>query len=338
MGRLRYLAWALLASTGMTLSNAAIAQPVPTTPPVAPAELGDGPIDEVAQLERIRSALREHYRPDNDDTRFVIDRNDKGIFSVFSGVGLVHKLSNDDPGETRIGTGTIISPCFVLTSYHVAEGRELIDGDKLPLQGRRMLFSVGAIPGRTDFFLYKSLPVTVQDPHIFNFSNRRWSDDFVLLRFDNRIRDGRLQISGLSHVLGRSLPTQSLMDGSIKSFFVVGGFPASAIERRRRFDIYGDFCQIYGAVQDLGLSSNCVLTKGMSGGPMFYAEREGSQNYQLSLVAVPIQASVGSGEFAKESSGTSVLAPLTPAKIAKIRAIIDRPTDAHCMPTDGKPW
>jgi hypothetical protein len=80
MGRLRYLAWALLASTGMTLSNAAIAQPVPTTPPVAPAELGDGPIDEVAQLERIRSALREHYRPDNDDTRFVIDRNDKGIF------------------------------------------------------------------------------------------------------------------------------------------------------------------------------------------------------------------------------------------------------------------
>jgi hypothetical protein len=77
--------------------------------PIAPVELGEGPIDEVAQLERIRVALKDHLRMDNEDTRFIIDRNDMGVFRMMRNVGVVHYISDADSDDTKIGTGTLLN-------------------------------------------------------------------------------------------------------------------------------------------------------------------------------------------------------------------------------------
>lgn len=316
----------------VVLTNCAQAQSVPPAVPVAPAELGNGPIDEAAQLERIRAALKDHYRPENEDTRFIIDRNDKGIFRMMRYVGLVHFPADDNPKQTKIGTGTLLSDCFVLTSYHVLEGRDVIDGNKMPLPGRRVMFSFGPKPGRVDGFNSQSLGAVAHEPGILNFSDRRWSDDIILLRLDDKLPRA-IEYTGIGHAFNK--PIKDIHIGQITSNVVSLGFPDEAISRSHQFALYADMCRIISATNEMGFSTNCIATKGMSGGPLFSITNESGRQV---IVGLAVQAAVGNGRFSKGSTQRSFFAHFTPAKIAKIRAIIDRPTDDHCMPTDGKPW
>ena len=246
----RHLAWALLASASVVPSNVVVAQPVPATPPVAPAELGDDPIDEAAQLERIRTELKDHYRPDNEDTRFIIDRNDKGIFRIMQNVGLVHFKSDDDPNETKIGTGTLLNGCFILTSYHILEGRQIIDGDKMPLAGRQVHFSYGALPDRLDSFQFGPLNGVVQDIGILNFYNRQWNDDIALVRLGNK------QTHVVSPTLDYIKALQTIPSiHSATKWFVTSGYPGEQVNRDKIWRLWADLCNPLGANQIMGLAS-----------------------------------------------------------------------------------
>ena len=303
------------------------------TPPVALAELGDGPIDEAAQLERIREALKDHYRPENEDTRFIVDRNDKGIFHAVGEVGVVFFAADDRAGTTAIRTATKISDCFALTAYHAVEGREIVDGDKPPLTSRKVKFAFGPDRDKLDGFSTRGVEAVVHDAGLLNFGNRSWADDMVLIRFSSKARHQSTPLQ-LDHIFGRKLPSEPFKSSS---FLVAAGYSSDYLLKTHRFDLLADLCSIKDAAAEVGIISNCILTDGMSGGPLILFEPTSQVHYTARLVGVAAQ-SVGSGLFSKQSNGSSTFAFLSPIKIAKIRAIIERPTDDRCMPTDGKPW
>ncbi|MCI1755356.1 MAG: hypothetical protein LKM31_05815 [Sphingobium sp.] len=307
-------------------------------PPVAPAELGDGPIDETAQLGRIRAALKDHYRLDNEDTRFFIDRNDRGFFRATRNIGLVYKRV---PGATDrvqfLGSATLISPCFALTAYHVVHGTEGIDDEQfVPSVDAKVEVGIFPTAGQSDQFDKRHIEATAVDPGIINLRARVWSDDFLLLRLhEKQISYLRTPVT-LGHIFDRRL--SRLPWQSSDEFLLAAGFATDRIALERKIQLQGDFCQPRGANAGAGVYADCILTKGMSGGAVFLFFHSADGRFQSELVGVPTQPSIGNGLFAKNSNGRSLVAPLTPTKIAKIRAIIDRPTDDHCMPTDGKPW
>ena len=318
----------------------ALAQKYPSasSPPVAPAEPGDGPIDEAAQLERMRAVLKDQYRPDNEDTRFIIDRNDNGFFKSTRNVGIVYARL---PGRTAkvqfLGSATLISPCFALTAYHVVHGTEAIDDAQVtPSTDANVGFGVFPIAGRIDQFDKRSVGASAFDPGIIDLHAKAWSDDILLLRLHERQAAYMHAPVSLGHVFDRRLSKLSWL--SSEDFLLATGFAGERIALENKVELQGDFCQPTGASAGAGLNTNCVLTKGMSGGAVFHVFRAADGGVERELIGVPTQPSIGNGLFAKNSNGRSLVAPLTPTKIAKIRAIIDRPTDDHCMPTDGKPW
>jgi len=331
------IAWRATGACGLLAALAssawAEAQSIPSIPPVAPAELGNGPKDEVAQLERIRSALKAHYRPDNDDTRFIIDRNDKGIFGAVGEVGVVFFSADNQLRKTAIRTAAKISDCFALTAYHALEGREIVDGDKAPLTSRKVKFASGPVRNKLDGFSTRGVEAVVHDAGLLNFGNRKWADDMVLIRFSSkaRLQPASLQ---LEHIFGRKLPTEPFRSSS---FFMSVGYSTDYLSQTHRFDLLADLCSIKDVDAEVGIISDCVLTDGMSGGPLILFEPTSLGHHTARIVGVAAQ-SVGAGLFSKRSNGSSTFAFLSPIKITKIRAIIDRPTDNHCMPTDGKPW
>lgn len=289
-----------------------------------------GLIDEVAQLTQLNEGMKEHLNPNSEDTRFVVDRNNNGAFSQMNNEGLIHFQSDDNSNETKIGSATILNGCYALTSYHVVEGRDVIDGTKLPKAGRKVKFSFGAIPGRTDSFSNKSLDATVVDPGILNLDNRKWSDDMVLIKLSKKLPAASYSPIKLGHVFGQQLNTTPSSQLG-KQFFVAAGYSADKISQTKKYELYGDYCNVKGAVADLGLSTDCLLTKGMSGGGLFkYTKSPTCNEYEKELVGLNIQASVGTGLFSKNSSGRSVIAPLTPSKISKINAIINQNLDENC--------
>lgn len=287
-----------------------------------------GLIDEVAQLTQLNEGMKEHLNPNNEDTRFVVDRNSNGAFSQMKNEGLVHFQSDDNSNVTKFGSATILNGCYALTSYHVVEGRDIIDGITQPRAGRKVKFSVGAVAGSTSSFSSRSIESTVVDPGILNLENRQWTDDMVLIKFSKKLPMNSYEKINLG-VISSMTTTHSSQLG--KKFFISTGYPGSKIVETKKYELYADYCNVLGANTIQGLSTNCTITPGMSGGAFYQYEKNPSCNeYTKTLIGLNIQPAIGDGLFSKNGSGRSLVAPLTPSKIQKINSIINKELDANC--------
>lgn len=292
-----------------------------------------GLINEVSQLVQLKADLGEHLNPTNEDTRFVIDRNDTAAFSVFNNLGSIHHPSQAAAikGDRKGSTAIVLNGCYAITNYHVVEGASIIDTKKLPEKDKKVKFSYGAISGQAHGFKYSEIDATVVDPGILNFQSRQWSDDMVLIKFSKKLPSATYQSINLETIAGKSVESENATDFQ-KQFFVAAGIP---IEKYNDYDdasVYGDFCNPKGFDLGVGLRTNCVLTKGMSGGGLFmFNKLPGSNQYKTSLIGMNIQTAGGSGHFAKNDDTLySHVAPFTSAKIKKINALIDEKLDENC--------
>lgn len=301
-------------------------------------------LDEVAQLKKFKAQLGAWLDESNTDTRFIVDRNDKGAFSPMYNVGVIHEDDPNDPNKSFLrGTATVISDCYALTSYHVIEGLDFIDGTKMPENNKRVKLSYGAKAGSAGGFLYNGLDVTVVDPGILDLNDRKWANDFVLVRFSQKLKPGTYQKIQLGTLAGRSGINSSDTTAFESQFFIAAGYPGSKFRSFKTANLYADFCNPKGSIKDLGIQTNCVLTPGMSGGPLFIYEKiENSNRYSKILVAVHIRArstslleflsltQPSSDTFSKKSNDTSIVAGLTPSFINKIKKYTDQDLDDTC--------
>jgi len=295
-------------------------------------------LDEVSQLKNFKAQLGAYLDESNTDTRFIVDRNDKGAFSVMYNVGVIHEQDPDDAAkDLLLGTATVISDCYALTSYHVVEGRDIIDGNKIPERNKHVRFSYGAVKGATGGFSNNALDATVVDPGILDLTDRRWSNDVVLVRFSQKLKPGSYEKIQIGTLAGRSGINSSDPTAFDSQFFVTVGYPGSRINSLKTASLYADFCNPKGSMKDFGIQTNCVLTKGMSGGPFFiYEKKQNSNIYTKILIALNTQQAIGDGKFTKKSAdsdidfNTSMVAGLTRDFIEKIRKFTDQELDDTC--------
>lgn len=289
-------------------------------------------LDEVGQLKKFKAQLGAYLDESNTDTRFIVDRNDKGAFSPMYNVGVIHVDDpNNNTNDLLLGTATVISDCYALTSYHVIEGREVIDGTKIPENNKYVKLSFGAKAGSTGGFLNNGLDATVVDPGILDLNDRKWSNDFVLVRFSQKLKPGTYQNIQLGTLAGRSGINSSDATAFDSQFFVAAGYPVVRFNSFKTGNLYADFCVPKGSIKGAGIETNCVLTRGMSGGPLFIYEKIAKSNrYSKMLVAVHIQSAIGDGKFAKNTEYASIVAGLTQSFIDKIKKYTEQELDDTC--------
>jgi hypothetical protein len=293
-----------------------------------------GLIDEVGPLVQLKAELGEHLSATNDDTRFVIDRNDTGAFSIINNIGSIHHPSQATApkGGRKGATAIVLNGCYAITNYHVVEGHSIITTpSQMPEEGKKVKFSYGAIKGQTQGFRYSEIDATVVDPKILNLNNRRWSDDIVLIKFSKKLPTDSYKKIKLESIASKSVEIDDATNFQ-EQFFVAAGIPVEKYNDYDDANVYGDFCNPKGYHSSVGIRTNCVLTTGMSGGGLFmFNKLPGRNQYETSLIGMNIQPASGSGHFVKgDEQRSSFVAPLTSDKISKIQSFTEQKLDENC--------
>lgn len=292
---------------------------------------------ELEQLQGFVKQLGHHLRVENIDTRFIIDRNDAGVFSNMKNVGLVTTtdnvmIDNKKMTITSEGTATILNECFAITSYHVVEGMDILIDDlhKMPTPNRSVKFYYGPINGTHKGFSQTTSGVVV-DPKILNLFNRRYVDDIVLIKFTQKFSNQQYPKIELGNIYDKKLNKSNPIDFS-EQFFIAAGYPINKRTSLTDASLYADFCNPKSQVAEVGIATNCVLTPGMSGGPLVMYERiAGTDNYTKKIVGLNMQpAGSASGLFNKTSNDGTHIAALTEISIAKIKFYLSKNMDENC--------
>lgn len=253
--------------------------------------------------------LGEHLSESNEDTRFVVAPAMPGLLGVLASVGEVRSTSAE-PSLDRAGSGIVLDRCFALTGFHVVEGREIISSDVQPLRDRRVRFSYRS---RRDGRAI-SASARVMDPGILKLGDRKWADDIVLLRFEAPQADEDIRPARLGDIIGQTLKTARDFDVG-EQVFIASGYPAGGSSGH----LLADICTPKAVARNFGVLSNCVLTPGMSGGPIVWLRRSGD-SYDARVVGIITQPASDYGLFSKGSESRSAFAALTPSMLAALSA------------------
>ena len=183
-----------------------------------------------------------------------------GVEKVFAPIGLIvtnHLLPDDDSlsaaSHYHAGTAFLVSPCYVLTAYHVIFGSRRSRPD--PDQDYSATFRVAGV---------KSRAMPVEYGELYRFTGRDW----VLLRLDS---DADHPCAGENPEIGwtRLAPLKTAdatqMTVSIASY--PGDKPATELWRQ-------DSCRLYeksGNIDNDGMwTTDCATLPRASGSPIFF--------------------------------------------------------------------
>jgi V8-like Glu-specific endopeptidase len=188
--------------------------------------------------------------PQAADPRVRIDRLDPG-YKQFNAVGVVYPIAQTDGflvmSKYR-GTGAMISPCHVLTNYHVA----------FEASRKEVLFEVGQRPGKAAGFAYKAVG-RILDAGAF-WAERDTVDDWALVKLVNP-KTGRSSNIGerVGYFQFVAAPPAAVMDRPL----IAAGYPGQSPELMAHVG-----CRLARVDQDRRWRMACSMTEGQSGGPV----------------------------------------------------------------------
>ena len=224
----------------------------------------------------LNSAVPAHA----EDSRFEITPTQD--YKIFNAVGLVREIDESDPEH---GSGFLISPCYVLTNYHVAFGSD----SAKPVKDKRVRFSVGVGS--------KSGPETFNGTVVgygedFLPTKNRY-DDWALIRLDSSPGDKY----GYFDIAATPFPAVRQLD------LVSAGYPAD----KPISQLWGDACRIPDR-ENYGWITNCILVPGASGGPIATRSPQG----RYVVVGMNSGFHVNRGMVSKSESRRDLLNIATP--------------------------
>lgn len=182
-----------------------------------------------------------------EDSRFEIHTTQD--YRIFNSVGLVREIDESDPEH---GSGFLISPCHVLTNYHVAFGSDSAE----PVKDKRVRFSLN-MGGRSGPETFAGTVVGYGDDFL---PTRNRYDDWALIRLDANPGDRY----GYFRIAATPFPAVRQLD------LISAGFPAD----KPVSSLWGDACRIPDREQ-YGWITNCILVPGSSGGPIATRNQRG---------------------------------------------------------------
>lgn len=175
-----------------------------------------------------------------EDSRFeIFATND---YRIFNTVGLVRDIDESDPEH---GSGFLISPCHVLTNYHVVFGSDSAQ----PVTNKRVRFSLG-IAGNGGTETVAGTVVGYGED--FQPTRNRYSD-WALIRLDSSPGEKY----GYFNIASTPFPAVRQLE------LVSAGYPAD----KPVSALWGDSCRIPDR-ESYGWMTNCILVPGSSGGPV----------------------------------------------------------------------
>ena len=175
-----------------------------------------------------------------EDSRFTIEPTQD--YKIFGSVGLVREMDESDPEH---GSGFMISPCHVLTNYHVAFGSDSAQ----PVKDKRVRFSLG-VAGKSGTETFAGTVVGFGDDFL---PTRNRYDDWALIRLDSSPGEKY----GWFNIAATPFPAVRQLE------LVSAGFPAD----KPASTLWGDSCRIPDR-ENYGWITNCILVPGSSGGPI----------------------------------------------------------------------
>jgi tetratricopeptide (TPR) repeat protein/V8-like Glu-specific endopeptidase len=201
-----------------------------------------------------------------DDDRLAKSR-DKG--TVYGAIGLVVHSNNI---ETEAGTGFLVSPCHVMTAYHVVAGKRKItesdtatffvgEGNEGPDYngGRRYAESTPAHPVVWGNFFDGESEVIAQ--RVKAVQSNGWND-WVLLKLDHCLGD---PANGWGYLKLAPVATRDLTRTGQALDAIAIGLPKDKDEEALTED---PNCRIIGQMYESGWQHDCLTLPGNSGGPI----------------------------------------------------------------------
>ena len=183
-----------------------------------------------------------------------------GVDKMFAPIGLIvtnHSLPDDDSPSAashyRAGTAFLVSPCYILTAYHVIFGRRRTRPDQ-----ERDYSATFRVAGT------RSRAVPVEYGEVQRFTGRDW----VLLRLDS---DADHPCAGENPGIGWTrlapLTTADAMQTTVSIAGYPGDKPANMLWRQ-------DSCRLYeksGNIETDGMwTTDCATLPRASGSPIFF--------------------------------------------------------------------
>ena len=157
--------------------------------------------------------------------------------------------------DAYAGTGFLVSPCLVLTNYHVVFAKTAVAGTGVPLY-----FSVGQSIDSGRPFALRGVPGRVVAFGNYHFGAATYKSDWALIKLSRSIGHG-VGYLPLSQLEASDLQGQSV---------ATAGFPLSKTRGGREMSaLWGDVkCQLIG-FSELGfMYHNCQSERGQSGSPI----------------------------------------------------------------------
>ncbi len=197
----------------------------------------------------------------------VAKTREKG--TIYGAIGLVVHSTNI---ETEAGTGFLVSPCHVMTAYHVVAGKRNITGSDTATfyvgegnegpdysGGRRYAEGTTAHPLAWGSFIDGESDVVAQ--RVKATQSNGWND-WVLLKLDRCLGDPE---NGWGYLKLAPLATRDLTRSGETPEVIAIGLPKDKDEESLTED---PSCRIIGQMYESGWQHDCLTLPGNSGGPI----------------------------------------------------------------------
>jgi tetratricopeptide (TPR) repeat protein/V8-like Glu-specific endopeptidase len=207
--------------------------------------------------------------------------------TLYGAIGLV---VHSDGFGSEAGTGFLVSPCHVMTAYHVVAGKGKIstqdtatfyvgEGNEGPSYsgGRRYADSAIAHPVVWGNFVDGDKDVT----HLVKSWQSNGWNDWVLMKLDRCLGDPE---NGWGYLKLAPIATRELTRAGETPEAIVVGLPRDKDERKLTED---PACRVVGQMRESGWQHDCMTLPGNSGGPILQrkSDADGEWPRVLGIVA-----------------------------------------------------
>lgn len=227
-------------------------------------------------LRDLNIEIRHRLQAQDDDKRFVLPR-ERAWFKAFDHVGAVSIKAKFTKGAWRkSGSGTLISACHVLTSYHV------VFPDFAPFDPhRKVMFSFGVSSASGSPFKY-AIEGTPVDIGLFDPRRPVHLLDQIVVRLKERA-------PAEYHGLDFAAVDPNDFGADVYACGYPGELNVFADDPRA---LYCDKCQVKGYHYLRGYETNCTMPAGTSGGAVFRLLKDAACDpaLKLALVGAPNQS------------------------------------------------